>query len=77
MKLELALQALSMAIAIPRPPPSVRAAHLQHTDRASQYCSPNYQKVLLRHRFKVSTTGKGNRYENSAVESFLSVCRPN
>ena len=51
-----AVRALSMAIAIRRPPPGC----IHHTDRASQYCSHDYQKMLRKHGFKVSMSGKGN-----------------
>ena len=65
MKQDLALRALNMAIAIRRPPPGC----IHHTDRGSQYCAHDYQKLLRKHGFKVSMSGKGNCYDNSAVES--------
>ncbi|OCC01878.1 integrase [Labrys sp. WJW] len=67
MKQDLALRALNMAIAIRKPP----ACCLHHTDRGSQYCAHDYQKLLRKHGFKVSMSGKGNCYDNSAVESFF------
>ena len=67
MKQDLALLALNMAIAIRRPPPGC----IHHTDRGSQYCAHDYQKLLRKHGFKVSMSGKGNCYDNSAVESFF------
>ena len=67
MKQDLALRALNMAIAIRRPPPGC----IHHTDRGSQYCAHDYQKLLRKHGFKVSMSGKGNCYDNSAVESFF------
>lgn len=67
MKQDLALRALNMAIAIRRPPPGCT----HHTDRGSQYCAHDYQKLLRKHGFKVSMSGKGNCYDNSAVESFF------
>ena len=67
MKQDLALRALNMAIAIRRPPPVC----IHHTDRGSQYCAHDYQKLLRKHGFKVSMSGKGNCYDNSAVESFF------
>ncbi|WP_369799452.1 IS3 family transposase [Paracoccus sp. 228] len=67
MKQDLALRALNMAIAIRRPPPGC----IHHTDRGSQYCTHDYQKLLRKHGFKVSMSGKGNCYDNSAVESFF------
>jgi transposase InsO family protein len=67
MKQDLALRALNMAIAIRRPQPGC----VHHTDRGSQYCAHDYQKLLRKHGFKVSMSGKGNCYDNSAVESFF------
>ena len=66
-KQDLALRALNMAIALRRPPPGC----VHHTDRGSQYCAHDYQKLLRHHDFKVSMSGKGNCYDNSAVESFF------
>ena len=66
-KQDLALRALNMATALRRPPPGC----VHHTDRGSQYCAHEYQKLLRKHGFKVSMSGKGNCYDNSAVESFF------
>ena len=66
-KQDLALRALNMATALRRPPPGC----VHHTDRGSQYCAHEYQKLLRKHGFKVSKSGKGNCYDNSAVESFF------
>ena len=41
------------------------------SDRGSQYCSHDYQKVLREHECKASVNGKGNCYDNAAVENFL------
>lgn len=67
MKQDLALRALTMAIALRHPPPGC----IHHTDRGSQYCAHNYQKLLRQHGFMVSMSGKGNCYDNSVVESFF------
>ncbi|QRZ15801.1 IS3 family transposase [Paracoccus methylovorus] len=67
MKQDLAIRALNMAVALRRPPPGC----LHHTDRGAQYCAHDYQKILRRHGFRVSMSGKGNCYDNSAVESFF------
>jgi putative transposase len=67
MKQDLALRALNMAIAIRRPPQGC----IHHTDRGSQYCAHDYQKLLRKHGFKVSMSGKGNCNDNSADESFF------
>lgn len=44
-------------------------ASLHHTDRGSQYCAQNYQKLLRKQGLKVLMSGKGNCYGNSAVEA--------
>lgn len=64
LKQDLAIRALNMAVALRRPPPGC----IHHTDRGAQYCAHDYQKLLRRHGFKVSMSGKGNCYDNSAVE---------
>ena len=70
MKRDLAIRALKMAIAFRAPPKGC----IHHTDRGSQYCSHDYQKILRQHGFKVSPlmyvtytagqwmSGKGNCY---------------
>ena len=50
MKRDLAIRALKMAIALRSPPRGC----IFHSDRGSQYCSHDYQKVLCEHGFKVS-----------------------
>jgi putative transposase len=58
MKRDLAIRALNMAIAFRSPPKDC----IHHTDRGSQYCSNEYQRILRQHGFKVSMSGKGNCY---------------
>ena len=67
MKQDLALRALNRAIAIRRPPPGC----IHHTDRGSQYCAHDHQKLLRKQVLTPSMSGKGNCYDNSAVESFF------
>jgi putative transposase len=67
MKKDLATRALNMAIALRRPPRGC----IHHTDRGSQYCSHDYQKILRNHGLVASMSGKGNCYDNAAVESFF------
>ena len=67
MKKDLAIRALNMAINLRKPPPGC----IHHTDRGSQYCSHDYQKLLRDQGFQVSMSGKGNCYDNSAVETFF------
>jgi putative transposase len=63
MKRDLAIRALKMAIALRSPPKGC----IFHSDRGSQYCSHDYQKILREHGFQVSMSGKGNCYDNAAV----------
>lgn len=71
MKRDLAIRALEMAIALRRPPKGC----IHHTDRGSQYCSHDYQKILRQHDFKVSMSGTGNCYDNAAVETFFKTIK--
>ena len=45
------------------------------SDRGSQYCSHDYQKVLREHGFKTSMSGKGNCYDNAALETFFKTIK--
>ncbi|SDL76006.1 Transposase InsO and inactivated derivatives [Aliiruegeria lutimaris] len=71
MKRDLAIRALKMAIALRQPPRGC----IHHTDRGSQYCSHDYQKILHQHGFEVSMSGKGNCYDNAAVETFFKTIK--
>jgi len=71
MKRDLAIRALEMAINLRQPPPEC----IHHTDRGSQYCSHDYQKILRQHKFQVSMSGKGNCYDNAAVETFFKTIK--
>ena len=71
MKRDLAIRALEMAIALRRPPKDC----IHHSDRGSQYCSHDYQKILRQHDFKVSMSGKGNCYDNAAMETFFKTIK--
>ena len=71
MKRDLAIRALKMAIAFRQPPKGC----IHHTDRGSQYCSHDYQKLLRQNGFKVSMSGKGNCYDNAAVETFFKTIK--
>jgi putative transposase len=70
-KPDLAIRALNMAIAFRAPPKGC----IHHTDRGSQYCSHDYQKILRQHGFSVSMSGKGNCYDNTAVETFFKTIK--
>ena len=71
MKRDLAIRALNMAINLRQPPKDC----IHHSDRGSQYCSHDYQKILRQHGFKVSMSGKGNCYDNAAVETFFKTIK--
>jgi len=71
LKRDLALEALERAVALRNPPPGC----IQHTDRGSQYCSHDYQKRLRELGFQVSMSGKGNCYDNAAVETFFKTLK--
>ena len=71
LKRDLAIRALRMAINLRQPPKGC----IHHTDRGSQYCSHEYQKILRDHGFLVSMSGKGNCYDNAAVETFFKTLK--
>lgn len=48
------------------------AGLLHHSDRGSQYTSGSYQGVLAQMGIQVSMSGKGDCYDNAAMESFFS-----
>lgn len=71
MKRDLAIRALEMAVALRKPPKGC----IHHSDRGSQYCSHDYQKLLRKHGFKDSMSGKGNCYDNAAMETFFKTIK--
>ena len=71
LKYDLALQALNRAVALRNPPPGC----IHHTDRGSQYCAGDYKKRLNNLGFKASMSGKGNCYDNAAVETFFKTLK--
>ena len=56
--------ALKRAMILRRPPPG----RMKHSDRGSQYCSQDYQKLLVKHGMIASMNSKGNCYDNAMVE---------
>lgn len=44
---------------------------LFHSDRGSQYCSSDYQKLLKKYHFICSMSRKGNCWDNGVAESFF------
>ena len=71
MKKDLAIRALKMALNLRQPPKGC----IHHTDRGSQYCSHEYQKLLKQHGFKVSMSRKGNCWDNAVVETFFKTVK--
>ena len=66
LKRDLALDALRMALARRNPP----AGLVHHSDRGSQYCSHDYQKLLTLHGLVCSMSKRGDCYDNAAMESW-------
>ena len=71
MKRDLAIRALTMAINLRQPTKGC----IHHSDRGSQYCSHDYQKILREHGFKPSMSGTGNCYDNAVVETFFKTIK--
>ncbi|MCA3418820.1 MAG: IS3 family transposase [Roseomonas sp.] len=71
LKRDLAIRALKMAIALRSPPRGC----VFHSDRGSQYCSHEYQKILRDHGLQSSMSGKGNCYDNAIVETFFKTIK--
>jgi len=59
-------QSLFRAVASKRPPKGL----IHHSDRGSQYCSLDYQKLIKQFGMKASMSRKGNCYDNAPIESF-------
>jgi len=68
---DLTLRTLNMALIRRRPPPGL----IHHSDRGSQYASWEYQQTLKAHGVLASMSGKGNCYDNAAMESFFKTIK--
>ena len=66
-KKKLVIDALRMAIWRRRPKSGV----IFHSDRGSQYCSHDFQKMLKFYQMKSSMSRKGDCWDNSVAESFF------
>lgn len=66
MAADLVLDALTMAWFRKRPGPGA----IFHSDRGSQYASKALRKRLVQYRLRQSMSGKGNCFDNAAMESF-------
>ena len=71
MKRGLAMEALQRAITLRRPRPGL----IHHSDRDSQYCSGDYQKLVQRHGLVPSMSGRGNCYDNAMVETVFKTIK--
>lgn len=71
LKKDLALNALRRAIALRGPPPGL----IHHSDRGSQYCSDDYQRLLKVQGIVPSMSGKGNCYDNAMVETVFKTIK--
>jgi len=71
LKKDLALTALHRAIAMRDPMPGL----IHHSDRGSQYCSHDYQRLLKAHDILPSMSGKGNCYDNAMVETVFKTIK--
>ena len=67
MSRRLVCDALIMALCRRRFPRNV----LLHSYRGSQYCSSDYQKMLMHYSFICSMSRKGNCWDNAVAESFF------
>lgn len=64
---QLVIEAMEMAIKNRKPETGLIA----HSDRGSQYCSNDYQKLLKKHKIKCSMSKKGDPYDNACAETFF------
>jgi transposase InsO family protein len=71
MRVELVLDALSMAIARRKPGKHL----LHHSDRGTQYACQDYRKLLVEHQITCSMSRTGNCYDNAVMESFWATLK--
>ena len=67
MTAQLVCDALQMALWRRKMPRGV----IVHTDRGSQYCSNQYQRMLRKHGLICSMSGTGNCFDNACAETFF------
>jgi len=67
MNKQLVCDAMQMAIKARQP----TNATIMHTDRGSQYCSNQFQRLLRGHGIRSSMSKKGDCYDNACAESFF------
>jgi len=71
MKTELVEDAFLQAVFRNQPEPGL----IVHSDRGSQYASHQFRNVLEEHQAISSMAGKGNCYDNAAMESFRATLK--
>jgi len=64
-------QSLFRAVSAKRP----EAGLINHSDRGSQYCSREYQRLLKQFGMRPSMSRRGNCYDNAPIESFWGVLK--
>ena len=64
-------RALFRAVAAKKPPRGL----IHHSDRGSQYCSRNYQKIIKQFGINPSMSRKGNCYDNAPMESWFGTLK--
>ena len=67
----LAIDALNMALGARL----LEGTLIHHSDRGVQYTSDDYQDLLNRHGIQCSMSGRGNCYDNAAMESFFGLLK--
>jgi putative transposase len=67
----LAIDALNMALEARVPEQTL----IHHSDRGAQYTSDDFRDVLEKHGIQCSMSGRGNCYDNAAVESFFGLLK--
>ena len=71
LKKELVITALKRAMAHQAP----KKGLIHHSDRGSQYASPDYTDLLKTAKIEISMSGKGNCYDNACIEAFHSILK--
>jgi transposase InsO family protein len=74
MRATLCTDALEMALSRRRPPPA-DGALVHHSDRGVQYACGEYRRLLAGHGIACSMSGRGDCYDNAAVESFFKTLK--
>ena len=68
---QLVMNAILMAVWRRKPAPGL----IFHSDRGSQYCSHDFQKLLKTHGIRSSMSRKGDCWDNAVAESFFGTLK--